>query len=101
MHDSITTQILTEIDDMKNLDNILIIGTTNIMEIIDPALFRPGQLDTLIEVGLPDRKDRSEIFNIYIKTLLNNPLISEDVNVERLIHETHGMTRAHIEQLVR
>ena len=97
----ITTQILTEIDAMKYLDHILIIGTTNIMEIIDPALFRPGRLDTLIEIGLPDRKGRSEIFNIYTKTLLKNSLIYEDVNIERLIHETHGMTGAHIEQLVR
>ena len=58
MHNSITTQILTEIDDMKYLDNIFIIGTTNIMEIIDLALFRPGRLDTLIEIGLPDRNGR-------------------------------------------
>ena len=41
VHDSITTQILTEIDGMKYLDNILIIGTTNIMEIVDPAFFVP------------------------------------------------------------
>ena len=100
MHDSITTQI-TEIDGMKYLDNILIMGMTNIMEVIDPTLFRPGRLDTLIEIGLPDRKGRSEIFNIYTKTLLKNSLIYEDVNIERLIHETHGMTGAHIEQLVR
>ena len=70
------------------------------MEIIDLALFRPGRLDTLIKIGLPDRKGRSEIFNIYTKTLLKNSLIYEDVNIERLIHETHGMTEAHIEQLV-
>ena len=101
VHDSITIQILIEIDGMKYLNNILIIDTTNNMEIIDPDLLRPGRLDTLIEVDLPDRKDRSEIFNIYTKTLLKNSLISEDVNIERLIHETHGMTGAHIEQLVR
>ena len=101
MHDSITTQILTEIDGMKYLNNILIIGTTKIMGIIDPALFRPGRLNTLIEVSLPNRKGRSEIFNIYTKTLLKNSFISEDVSIECLIHEAHGMTGAHIEQLVR
>ena len=54
---------------MKYLDNIYIVSTTSIMEVIDPALFRPGRLGTLIEVGLPDRKGRPEIINIHTKTL--------------------------------
>ena len=101
MHDSITTQILTEINGMKYLNNILIIDTTNITEVIYRALFRPGRLDTLIEVDLLDRKGRPEIFNIYTKTLLKGSLVSDDVDIERLIHETHGITGVHIEQLVR
>ncbi|CAF3277681.1 unnamed protein product [Rotaria sp. Silwood2] len=68
---------------------------------IDPALYRPGRLDTLIEVGEPDAKGRSDIFNIYTKTLLQNSLLSDDINIERLVQRTHGMTGAHIEQLVR
>ena len=86
---------------MKYLDNIFIAGTTSIIEVIDPALFRSGRLGTLIEVGLPDRKGRPEIINIHTKTLLKNSLISDDVNIEYLIHETPGMTGVHIEQLVR
>ncbi|CAF3155818.1 unnamed protein product [Rotaria sp. Silwood2] len=101
VHDSITAQILTEIDGMKYLNNILVIGTTNVLEVIDPAIYRPGRLDTLIEVGVPNAADRSAIFNIYTKTLLKNCLLSDDVNVERLIHQTDGMTGAHIEKLVR
>ena len=101
VQDSITTQILTEIDGMKYLDNILIIGTTNVIDAIDPALYRPGRLDTLIKVGLPNAKGKSDIFNIYTKTLLKNSLMSDDVNIENLIHQTYGMTGAHIEQLVR
>ena len=100
-HDSITAQILTETDSMKYLDNIRIIGTTNIIIVIDPALFHTGRLDTLIEVGLPDRKGRPEILNIYTKTMLKSSLMSDDADTERLIHETHGMIEAHIEQLVR
>ncbi|CAF2783036.1 unnamed protein product [Rotaria sp. Silwood2] len=68
---------------------------------IDPALYRPGRLDTLIEVGEPDAKGRSDIFNIYTKTLLQNSLLSDDINIERLVQRTHGMTGPHIEQLVR
>ena len=51
VHDNIATQILTEIDGMKYLDDILVIGTTNIIEVIDSTLFRSERLDTLIEVG--------------------------------------------------
>ncbi len=68
---------------------------------IDPALYRPVRLDLLIEVGLPDAKGRSDILNIYTKTLLKNSLLANDVNIERLIDQTSGMTGAHIEKLVR
>jgi vesicle-fusing ATPase len=101
VHNSINTQILTEIDGIRYLDNILIVGTINVLEAIDPALFRPGRLDTLIKVPLPNAEGRSAIFNIYTKTLLKNSLISDDVNIERLTRQTRGMTGAHIEQLVR
>ncbi len=67
---------------------------------IDPALYRPVRLDLLIEVGLPNAKGRSDIFDIYTKTLLKNSLFADDVNIERLIHQTSGMTGAYIEKLV-
>ena len=74
MYDSITTQILTEIDGMLCLGNILIIGTTNIIEVIDPTLFHTGRLDILIEVGLPDRKDRPEVFQYLHKNVIKKLL---------------------------
>ena len=98
VHNPIPTQILTEIDSM---DNILAIGATNIIKVIDPALYRLGRLDILNEIGLPDQEGRSDVFSIGTKALLTNFLISADVNVGCLVHETHGMTGAHIEELVR
>jgi transitional endoplasmic reticulum ATPase len=92
VHDSITTQILSEIDGMKYLNNIVIIDTTNTIDAIDSDLYHPGRLDLFIEVWL--------IFDIYAKTLLKNSLSADNLNIERLIHQTSGMTGAHIEKLV-
>ena len=54
VEDSVTTQLLTEIDEMFRLDNIFLIGTTNDIDSVDPALFRSGRINTIIEVGVPD-----------------------------------------------
>ena len=54
VEDSVTTQLLTEIDGMFRLDNIFLIGITNDIDSVDPALFRSGRIDTIIEVGVPD-----------------------------------------------
>lgn len=99
--DSITTQLLTEIDGLKHLDNILVIGTTNSISSIDQALIRPGRLDVLVELKLPNARGRSEIFQIYTQQLLQNSIMSDDIDVGRLIDQTQGFTGAHIEQLVR
>lgn len=100
-HNMITRQISIEIDEGKCLNNIVLIGTTSVIELINPAVYRSGRLDTLIEVKIPNSKDRLDIFNIYTKTLLKNGLMSDDVDIEHLIRETDGMTGAHIESLVR
>jgi vesicle-fusing ATPase len=101
VQESVTTQLLTEIDGMNYLDNILIIGTTNRIDAIDPALFRPGRLEILIDVPLPDEKARLSIFEIHTKMLLKNGLLHHDVNINRIIRGTDGLTGAHIEQIVR
>ena len=96
-----TTQLLTEIDGITPLDSILIIGTTNMVTTIEPALLRPGRIDSVIEVLLPDANARVHIFDIYTKELLQNGLMESDVDIDKIIHATRGLTGAHIERLVR
>lgn len=73
-------QLLAEIDGFKSLDNVKIIGCTNRKDILDPAITRPGRLDRLIYVPLPNREERLEIFNIHSKTMT----LDKKVNKEEL-----------------
>ncbi len=60
-------QLLAELDGFDELENVRIIGATNRMDILDPALIRPGRFDRLIEIPAPDEKAREEIFRIHMK----------------------------------
>ncbi len=62
-------QLLAEIDGFKPLDNVKVIGATNRLDILDPAIIRPGRLDRLIEVGLPDAEGRLEIFKVHTRRM--------------------------------
>ena len=62
-------QLLSELDGFNNLDNVKIIGATNRIDILDQAIIRPGRLDRLIEVGLPDEKGRMEILKVHSKEM--------------------------------
>ncbi|CAF0881682.1 unnamed protein product [Rotaria sordida] len=101
VHDNVTAQLLAEIDGMIYLDNILLIGTTNILEAIDPALLRSGRMEKVIKIELPDAAARSAIFDIHTKALIRNAALNEDVNINHIIRRTAGMTGAHMEQIVR
>ena len=101
VQDNVTTQLLTEIDEITPLDNILIIGTTNMVTTIEPAFLRPGRIDSVVEVPLPDANARVHIFDIYTKELLQNGLMESDVDIDKIIHATRGLTGAHIERLIR
>src|SRR3989338_7899583 len=90
--ENVVSQILTEIDGLEELHNVLIIGATNRLDIIDPALLRPGRFDRIIEVPQPDAKSREHIFRIHTK---KKPL-ADDVNFTKLIELTEGFTGADI-----
>ena len=77
-------QLLAELDGFKPLDNVKIIGCTNRKDILDPAIVRPGRLDRLIEVGLPDKDGVKEIFKIHTKNMKINKKTKVDKLMKRL-----------------
>ena len=90
--ESVVSQILTEIDGLEELQNVLIVGATNRLDIVDEALLRPGRFDRIIEVSNPDSKGRQHIFRIHTK---KKPL-ANDVNVTKLVELTNGFSGAEI-----
>ena len=93
----VISQLLTEMDGIMRLEDVVVIAATNRPDIIDPAVLRPGRFDRLIFVPAPDEKGRLEIFKIYTK---NMPL-AKDVNLEELAKATNGYSGADIEALCR
>lgn len=89
----VLAQILTEIDGVNVLKNVIIVAATNRPDLIDKALMRPGRLDRIVYVQLPDAETRSEIFRIKLKAI---PL-SEDVNIKELVIKSEGYSGAEIE----
>jgi transitional endoplasmic reticulum ATPase len=90
--ENVVSQILTEIDGLEELHNVLIIGATNRLDIVDEALLRPGRFDRVIEVPNPDQKGRRHIFEIHTK---KKPL-SGDVKIEKIVELTSGFSGAEI-----
>ncbi|MGC9186519.1 MAG: CDC48 family AAA ATPase [Fervidicoccaceae archaeon] len=93
----VVSQLLTEIDGIESLDNVIVIAATNRPDIVDPALIRPGRLEKLIYIPPPTKEERVEIFRIHTK---NMPL-AKDVDLYKLAEITEGYTGADIEALVR
>ncbi|RLI32328.1 AAA family ATPase [Candidatus Bathyarchaeota archaeon] len=93
----VISQLLTEMDGLENLRGVVVIGATNRVDLLEPALLRPGRFDRILEVPPPDKKARLEIFKIHTK---NMPL-AEDVNLETLAEMTEGYVGADIEALCR
>jgi len=93
----VISQILTEMDGIVSLEDVVIIAATNRPDIVDPAILRPGRFDRLIYVPEPDQDSRMEIFKIYTK---NMPL-AKDVDLSQLIILTKKYSGADIEALCR
>jgi len=93
----VISQLLTEMDGIETLENVVVIAATNRPDIIDPAILRPGRFDRLIYVPEPDEKARLEIFKIYTK---NMPL-AEDVDLAELAKRTKHYSGADIEAVCR
>jgi transitional endoplasmic reticulum ATPase len=93
--DRVINQILTEIDGVGARKNVFCIGATNRPDILDPAVIRPGRLDQLIYIPLPDLKSRVAIF----KAALRKAPLADGVNIEVLARSTHGFSGADITEI--
>jgi transitional endoplasmic reticulum ATPase len=93
----VISQLLTEMDGIETLENVVVIGATNRPDILDPAVLRPGRFDRLIYVPAPDENTRLEIFKIHTRGM---PL-SKDVSLEQLAKMTEGYSGADIEAVCR
>ncbi|KLO19287.1 AAA ATPase [Schizopora paradoxa] len=93
--DRVLNQLLTEMDGMNAKKNVFIIGATNRPDQIDPALLRPGRLDQLIYIPLPDEEGRLSILEA---TLRKSP-VSKDVDLRFLAKNTHGYSGADLTEI--
>ena len=85
-------QLLAEIDGFKPLGNVKIIGCTNRKDILDPAILRPGRLDRMIKIHLPNKDQRSEIFTIHTQRMQ----LSNDIDREKILRLMEGFSGAEI-----
>ncbi len=93
----IVSQLLTEIDGITDLQDVVVIAATNRPDIVDPALIRPGRLEKLIYVPPPDEEGRLEILRIHTRSI---PL-NDEVDLRELARMTEGYTGADLAALVR
>ncbi len=91
----VISQLLSELDGLEELRNVVVIAATNRPDMVDPALLRPGRFDKLVRVITPNFESRKQIFSIHLK---GAPL-AENVNIDDLSRDTEGFTGADIAAL--
>ncbi|OYT31150.1 ATPase, partial [Candidatus Woesearchaeota archaeon ex4484_78] len=94
--DRVLNQLLTEMDGLEDLHDVVVIGATNRPDLVDDALLRPGRFDRIIFIPVPDEKARLEIFKIHTAKM---PL--KGVNLKELARKTEGYTGSDIEAVCR
>lgn len=93
----VVARLLSLLDGLDESERVVVVGTTNSLERVDPALRRPGRFDREIEIGVPDRAGRTEIFDIHTRGVA----LDEDVDLGTYAESTHGFVGSDIENLVR
>jgi transitional endoplasmic reticulum ATPase len=93
----VVSQLLTELDGMEELKDVVVIAATNRPDLIDPALLRPGRIERHIYIPPPEKEARKEIFKIHLR---GKPL-ADDVSIDELAEKTEGYTGADIEAICR
>ncbi|XP_056265884.1 vesicle-fusing ATPase isoform X1 [Pseudoliparis swirei] len=101
VHDTVVNQLLSKIDGVEQLNNILVIGMTNRPDLIDDALMRPGRFEVKMEISLPDEKGRVQILTIHTNKMRSYNLLAPDVDIKELAADTKNYSGAELEGLVR
>lgn len=99
--DSVVNQLLSKMDGVNQLNNILIIGMTNRKDLIDEALLRPGRMEVHMEIGLPTETGRLQIIKIHTAKMKQSNALADDVDFEELASLTKNFTGAEISGLVK
>ncbi|GFS34634.1 AAA-type ATPase family protein [Actinidia rufa] len=101
VHDSIVNQLLTKIDGVESLNNVLLIGMTNRKDLLDEALLRPGRLEVQVEISLPDENGRFQILQIHTNKMKESSFLAPDVNLQELAARTKNYSGAELEGVVK
>ncbi len=101
VNDSLVNQLLSKIDGVNALNNIIMVGMTNRKDLIDEAIIRPGRFEVHIEIGLPDFEGRKQILILHTKKLRDNNILDDTINFDELAEKTENMTGAELESLVK
>lgn len=101
VHDSLVNQLLSKIDGVESLNNVLLIGMTNRIDMLDEALLRPGRLELKIQIDLPSQEGRLQILRIHTRHLSENSMLDSSVDLEQLSVQARNFSGAEIEGLVR
>ncbi|GAB7351580.1 hypothetical protein MBLNU459_g2202t1 [Dothideomycetes sp. NU459] len=99
--DSVVNQLLSKLDGVDQLNNILLIGMTNRKDMIDEALLRSGRLEVHMEISLPDEKGRHQILKIHTTKMRENNVMANDVDIDELAKLTRNFSGAEISGLVK
>ncbi|KAF8574203.1 AAA-domain-containing protein [Ramaria rubella] len=99
--DSVVNQLLSKMDGVDQLNNILLIGMTNRLDMIDEALLRPGRLEVHMEISLPDENGRHQILTIHTSKMRTNGVMDSDVDLAELAALTKNFSGAEIGGLVK
>lgn len=100
VNDQVVNQLLSKIDGVNSLNNVLIVGMTNRIDLMDSALMRPGRFEIHIEIGLPSVGDRREILDIHTCELKRHEIL-ENVDLEAVARETNNYTGAELTAVVK
>jgi len=98
--DTVVNQLLSMIDGVNQLNNIFIIAMTNRKELLDEALLRAGRLEVHIQIGLPDKAGREQIFKIHTSKMASNNCLAKNIDISRLASLSENYSGAEIESVV-
>eukprot|EP00672_Neobodo_designis_P027129 CAMPEP_0174834200 /NCGR_PEP_ID=MMETSP1114-20130205/4683_1 /TAXON_ID=312471 /ORGANISM="Neobodo designis, Strain CCAP 1951/1" /LENGTH=463 /DNA_ID=CAMNT_0016068105 /DNA_START=71 /DNA_END=1462 /DNA_ORIENTATION=- len=100
-HRGAVNQLLSEVDGVNRLDNVLVIGVTDRKDLLEGTLLRPGRFEVHIEIGLPDKEGRLEILRIHTKGMADTNGLADDVDLGVVAEHTSNYSPAELQGLVR